>query len=204
MNVKAIVSVVLIVFVAASLLLVVLKETGGNGASAEDGQGTEVAAAGSAAATPAATQAAAPPAATPGVDYDPDGPERQVTAYYFCNTVRCPSCHKIETWSHSAVTSGFEDELEEGRLRWQLLNTDLDEYAHYVDDYELFTKQVVLVEWIDGERGRWRNLDQVWDLLGSEERFSEYIDAEVRRFLAGDEPAEGVAADGSDSGESRA
>jgi hypothetical protein len=193
MNTKTIVTAALLLFVVASLAVLVLKETKSNGANAADESSKSSAAAVSVADTPDS------PAQV--VDFDPEGPERQVTVYYFCNTVRCPSCHKIENWSHEAVTTSFEDELDEGLLRWSMVNTDQKEYAHYIDDYELFTKQVVLVERVKGEQTRWRNLDQVWDLLGSQEKFAAYIVDETEQFLAGDSEGNSALADGLDVGE---
>jgi hypothetical protein len=192
MNTKTIVTAVLLLFVISSLVVLVLKETKSNGANAADESGKSSAVAVSVADTPDS------PAQV--VDFDPEGPERQVTVYYFCNTVRCPSCHKIENWSHEAVTTSFEDELVEGLLRWSMVNTDLKEYAHYIDDYELFTKQVVLVERVKGEQMRWRNLDQVWDLLGSQDKFAAYIVDEIEQFSAGDIEKDSRPADGLDVG----
>lgn len=193
MSTKTIVTAVLLLFVIASLVVLVLKETKSNGANAADESGKSSASAASVADTPDS------PAQV--VDFDPEGPERQVTVYYFCNTVRCPSCHKIENWSHDAVTTNFEDELDEGLLRWSMVNTDLKEYAHYIEDYELFTKQVVLVEWVKGEQTRWRNLDQVWDLLGSQEKFAECIVDEIEQFLVGDGEGNRPTDDGLDVGD---
>lgn len=193
MSIKTIVTAALLLFVVASLVVLVLKETKSNGANAADETGKSSAVAGSVADTQDSP--------TPVVDFDPDGPERQVTVYYFCNTVRCPSCHKIENWSHEAVTTNFEDELDEGLLRWSMVNTDMKEYAHYIDDYELFTKQVVLAERVNGEQTRWRNLDQVWDLLGSQEKFAAYIVDEIEQFLAGNTEGNSPPDDGLDIGE---
>jgi hypothetical protein len=42
---------------------------------------------------------------------------------------------------------------------------------------------VVLAEYHDGEVVRWKNLDKVWQLVRSEDRFVEYIQGETREFL---------------------
>jgi len=192
MSTKTIVTAVLLLFVVVSLAVLVAKETGRNGVSAASSGEPPVGVD-----SDTGLQQAG---AVPGIDYDLDGPERQITVYYFCNTVRCPSCHKIENWSHEAVSASFEDEIEDGIVRWQIINTDFKENQHYIDDYELFTKQVILVERVKGEQLRWRNLGQVWDLLGSQEKFAEYIASEIERFIAGEDDKENPPAGGLDIG----
>ncbi|MBK6403606.1 MAG: hypothetical protein IPF66_00370 [Holophagales bacterium] len=50
-------------------------------------------------------------------------------------------------------------------------------------DYRLYTKSVVVSEVKDGKEVRWKNLDQVWQLLGSPDAFQEYVEREVRSYL---------------------
>ena len=47
-----------------------------------------------------------------------------VRVYYFHTTQRCASCKKIEALSAEAVRTGFERELSDGRLEWQVVNID--------------------------------------------------------------------------------
>ena len=129
---------------------------------------------------PAPASDAAPPAATP-----PTAASRQVVAYYFHGDVRCSSCRKIEAWSAQAIDRAFEDELQAGRLAWRPTNIDRAENEHFVRDYELVTRSLVLVEFESGRQVRWKNLGQVWELLGDEVRFSQYVQREVRAFLDG-------------------
>jgi hypothetical protein len=44
---------------------------------------------------------------------------------------------------------------------------------------------VVLSKVVKGKEVEWRNLDKVWLLLRSPEKFKEYIRAETRAFLEG-------------------
>jgi len=117
--------------------------------------------------------------ATPAVE----APSRTVIAYYFHGNRRCMSCRKIEAFSHKAITTGFREALDAGRLEWRMVNCDEPGNEHYLKDYNLYTKQVVLVEVENGEQRRWKDLDKVWDLLGSEAGFVGYIQDEVRAYL---------------------
>ena len=116
--------------------------------------------------------------------------------YYFHRTVRCPSCLTIEAWTKQAVNDGFPVELETGRIALKVANLDEPENAHFDKDYHLNTQSVVLSDTRDGRETRWKNLEEVWELLDDEAKFLEYIRSEIREFLAdtGAEPPASPAA----------
>lgn len=107
-----------------------------------------------------------------------------VVTYYFHGNKRCSTCRKLEAYSAEAITGGFVAELDSGELEWRVVNTDDSENAHFITDFELVTKSVVLVEYRDGEVVRWKNLKLVWQLVGDEDGFVRYVRDETRDFLA--------------------
>jgi len=107
----------------------------------------------------------------------------RVIAYYFHGTRRCASCKKIEAYSEEAITTGFADLIENGELVWLPVNTDEEENQHFIDDYQLYTKSVILVDTEAVKEPRWKNLKDVWLKLGDKEDFIAYVQAEVRSFL---------------------
>lgn len=107
-----------------------------------------------------------------------------VVAYYFHTTYRCSSCRKIEAYSRLAIESGFAGDIASGRLQIRLVNVDDRENKHYVQDYKLYTKSLVLSERADGREVRWKNLTRVWELLNDEPAFVDYVQRETRAFLA--------------------
>jgi hypothetical protein len=109
----------------------------------------------------------------------------RVLAYYFHTTRRCTSCRKIEAYTSEAITSGFAAELDDGRLVFQAVNIEEEPNEHFIDDYKLFTKSVVLVDERSGEQAAWKNLPRVWELLGDKEAFIRYIQGETREYLSG-------------------
>jgi len=110
----------------------------------------------------------------------------KVIAYYFHGTRRCASCRKIEAYSVEAVTTGFVDDLKGGTLEWQVINIDEDANKHYIKEYQLYTKSVILSHVKDGKEVAWKNLDKVWTLLGNKQDFVDYVQAETRTFMSGD------------------
>jgi len=168
MKLKPVVSTLLLLFVAVSLVTFIVQEVGR---------------------TPAAAKEATTPASA-ATSAGQEAPEHQVVAYYFYSDTRCPSCVKIESWSDEAITGNFEDELESGLLVWTTINTDTKGNEHYLEDYEIYTKSLVIADFRKGKQVRWQNLEDVWNLLGNQEEFSAYVVANVQAYLDGveDEP----------------
>lgn len=109
---------------------------------------------------------------------------RKVVAFYFHGNARCATCRKIEAYSEEAIRSGFESKLSDGRLEWRVVNIDESQNMHFVQDFQLVTKSVVLAEYNDGEVVRWENLKDVWQLVRSKDRFVDYVQTRTREFLA--------------------
>lgn len=110
-------------------------------------------------------------------------PSSGIAAYYFHGNMRCATCRKIEAYSEEAITKGFTDELASGQFEWRVVNTDQSENEHFVQDFELVTKSVVLVEYEDGKVTRFENLNQVWKLVGDEDAFIKYVRDETHKFI---------------------
>jgi hypothetical protein len=109
----------------------------------------------------------------------------KVVAYYFHTNARCSTCKKIEAYSREAIEQGFANELEDGRLDWRIVNYEHPEHRHFIQDYKLVTKSLVLVELVDGKQKRWTNLKRVWMLTGRKDEFINYVRREVRAFFSG-------------------
>lgn len=120
-----------------------------------------------------------PPAAAPS----DDAATHVVRVYYFRTTARCVSCKKIEAFTDSAIRTAFAREIEIGKLAWQVINVQEPENGHFIRDYKLATKSVVVVDTVDGGQVRWKNLSRVWELLGDEAAFARYVQEEVRQYL---------------------
>jgi hypothetical protein len=110
-------------------------------------------------------------------------PDAGVVAFYFHGNVRCATCRKIEAYADEAIHSGFSAELESGALAWVVVNIDEPDGKHFVDDFQLVTRSVVLAEYRGGEVVRYTNLEKVWQLVRDEAAFTAYLQDEARAFL---------------------
>ncbi len=112
------------------------------------------------------------------------GPTDGVVAYYFHGTMRCATCRQLEAFAEEAITEGFPDELASGRLAWRAVNTDQPENAHFVDDFQLTAKAVVLVSYQDGKVARFENLTRVWQLVRDRDAFLAYVRDATLAFMS--------------------
>ncbi|HQH70933.1 MAG TPA: nitrophenyl compound nitroreductase subunit ArsF family protein [bacterium] len=163
MKAKAAVTVLLLAFVVASVAYVFIPE------KPEENLGVKVNASKPAPAPADETQVA----------------PRQVVVYYFHGNTRCQTCRTIEAYTEETVKTAFEDELQNHRLVWQPMNVESTENQHFIEDYQLRTRSVVLVELQDGKQIRWKNLEKVWQLVQDKDAFFNYIQEETGEFLAG-------------------
>ena len=108
----------------------------------------------------------------------------KVIAYYFHVTARCTTCRTIEAYSRETIMNRFKSDLDSGRLEWQVVNIELPQNEHFVKDYQLFAKSVVLVHIANGKQQSYKTLNDVWELVDDKAKFQEYIDKEVRGYLA--------------------
>ena len=169
MNMKNIFTVVLLLFVGFSLVYLFTSETQSPAATEGKSQ----------------TQAARTDTTTQPLKSVPTASKegRRVIAYYFYTTQRCVTCQMIETFTREALETGLADDLEDGRLVWLPVNVQVPDHEHFIQDFQLTTKSVILAEMAGEEQTRWKNLDQVWFLVRDKEAFLTYIQEETRDFL---------------------
>jgi len=109
--------------------------------------------------------------------------DSKIIAQYFHGTSRCRTCMAIEAMTREALVSGFPEDLKTSRL--ELISTNLDEPGnlHFVEDYQLTSRTVVIARFLDGKQVDWKRLDHVWELAGNRPAFIDYIQSETKAFL---------------------
>lgn len=107
----------------------------------------------------------------------------QVVVYYFHGNARCSSCYKIEQYAKEAIEQNFVDEMKTGKIVLKQINVEKGGNHHFVADYQLYTKSVVISLVKDGKQVRFKNLTKVWDLIGDRNKFYDYVRDEIKPFL---------------------
>jgi len=104
--------------------------------------------------------------------------QARFTAIYFHAPHRCPTCIKIEAFAHKALSP----EIEQGNIVWKVADYTAEENKSLVEQCEVFTSTVVLVDRQNGKIVRWKNLEDVWNHTNDQNAFTTFIDEEWKRF----------------------
>jgi len=153
MNVKKVFTLLLLAFVAVSVLLALRKigpeSTGNSSPSATAGADGSVTA----------------------VGLETKLVESQYSVVYFHAAHRCTTCRNIENFSHEALTP----EIEAGGIAWQTADYTSDANSALVKQFKVYASTVVLVEVQDGKVIRWKNLEEVWNHTNNQSDFTAFI-----------------------------
>lgn len=161
MNAKKVITVALLLFVAASAGMLALR--GFNRDQAAD------------------TPTGAPVLGTP--QPAASAPVDEYVVYYFMTSQRCENCIKFESYTKETLETTFSEPLAGKKLAWEIVNLDEPQNRHFIKDYSLITKSIVLVRYRNGIQAEWKNLDQIWNLVGDKAAFQNYITTEMKTFL---------------------
>lgn len=109
----------------------------------------------------------------------------KVIAYYFHGNSRCPTCYRLEQYSKEVIEANFKNELVSGKLTFKAINTDEKGNEHFVNDYQLYTKSLVISLVKDGKAVKSKNLTKIWDYVNNKKKFFDYVTSEINNFLRG-------------------
>ncbi len=190
MKPKTVVTVVLLLFVGVSVGALIVKERRGVSAVQAESKAARV----EPGANPEISETS-----VPGEEADTSvetaessaesAPASQVVVYYFHGAKRCATCMKIEAYTREEVESTFADLLRDRTVELRIVNVDEAENEHFVQDYELSTRSVVVSLRENGEEKDWKVLEEVWQLVDAKPEFQRYIRTEVENLLMkGSEP----------------
>ena len=93
--------------------------------------------------------------------------------------LRCATCRRLEEYSRQAVMEGFPTETRSGRITFSAVNVEEAANRHFIRDYQLSNKSVVLQRQRGGRKLEWRNLNRIWELVGDQGSFLTYVRSEV-------------------------
>lgn len=106
-----------------------------------------------------------------------------IVVYYFHGNFRCYSCHRIEQLSKEAIEHYFRNELDSGKLIFKAVNVEKKENEHFIKDYQLYTKSLIISLVKDNKEVKFHNLTRIWEFLGNKQKFFEYVRDEIAEYL---------------------
>lgn len=110
-----------------------------------------------------------------------EGP--QVVMTYFLIGTRCVSCKKIEALARETAEQDFAAELAANKLVFRVIDTGEPANRHYLKDYQLSSKTVVISRRFEGKETTWKDMEKVWDLLDDAPAYRAYLGAQIKEYL---------------------
>ena len=108
---------------------------------------------------------------------------KTAVVYYFYTNTRCSSCKTIEAYTRAAVEKNFVSDYKGWAVVFKGVNVEEEPDKHFVQDYWLNTKSVVVRKFSGDKPLKWVKLERVWQLLGDKEAFINYITGETHKLL---------------------
>ena len=102
---------------------------------------------------------------------------------YFHGNARCVTCRKLEAYAQEVMDSSYASSIKDSSVVWRLINFDEEENDHFLKDYKMYNQSLILSYLVDGKEKSWKNLDQIWLLVGDKEKYQAYIRNEITTFL---------------------
>lgn len=108
-----------------------------------------------------------------------------VKVIYFHTDYRCATCTKLEKFSKETVSKYFSEEIESGKLKFEAINFEEESNEHYVDEYDLYNKSLIIIRYENGKKKDWKNLDKIWEYVSSKTKYYNYVKKEIKDYLKG-------------------
>lgn len=108
-----------------------------------------------------------------------------VKVVYFHGDYRCPTCNKLEEYSKETLEKFYNKELKSGDIIWKTINYDKEENKHYLDDFKLYNKALLIFKVVDGEVKEWKNLEKIWEKVNDQDDYLKYVKNEIDKYRKG-------------------
>ncbi len=107
----------------------------------------------------------------------------KIIVYYFHGSFRCPTCRNLEQYAKQTIQNNFKKELAEAKIIFKTVNVEEKENEHFVNDYQLYTKSLVLSLVKDNKEVKYKNLDKIWEYVRNKMQYTDYVKSEAENFL---------------------
>jgi len=109
--------------------------------------------------------------------------KKTAVVYYFYTYTRCSSCKAIEEYTREAVETRLTPGYKDWNVEFRGVNIEEEPNAHFVQDYFLNSKAVVVRKFAGEKALNYRRLDKIWQLLGDKNAFMGYVVDETHKLL---------------------
>lgn len=111
-------------------------------------------------------------------------PADRVEVVYFHRAQRCTGCLYAEAGTRYTVETYFKNELDSGKVTFELFNVEDKENAPIVKKYGAFTSSL-FINTVRGGTDHIEEVTDIWLVLGNDEAFVEVVKSNIERSLKG-------------------
>ena len=111
-------------------------------------------------------------------------PEDRLLVYYLHGNIRCQTCETLEVLSQKAVLSNFEDQISKGTIEWKVVNYEDSGNDHFLKDFDISFQSLVIVDVKENKQLHHENLDKIWELVHDEEAYLAYVKTKIDEHLS--------------------
>lgn len=107
----------------------------------------------------------------------------QVVVYYFTRKFRCQSCETLENTMLKTVRDHYSPSFTSGKLAMCVINVDDPANHHFMDEFEILSTSIYIVEKRSGKIVQSQKLDGVWDVLEDTQAISNLLMKGLAQYL---------------------
>lgn len=111
------------------------------------------------------------------------GSPEKLVIYYFHTNYRCKTCNKFESLTKDVLEQDFKGFGDKGKIEFKLINIENEPNKHYIDEYKIVTKTLIMSLEEKKLELQWKNLNKIWELIRDDDKFKNYIRQEIKMFL---------------------
>lgn len=112
-----------------------------------------------------------------------EGSADRVVVMYFHRTQRCPTCQKMGAYSEEAVTAGFAQQLQAGKVAFHYINFEDPKNAAFTQGYGVAGPALIVAQVVDNKVAQYKNLKEIWAKSRDKAAFIEYVQTNVRDYV---------------------
>jgi len=126
------------------------------------------------------------PPATPPASNNSSGPADRVDVVYFHRTQRCPRCLYAEEGTRYTVKTYFKDELDSGKVTFQVINVEDEANADIIEKYNNPSYLTLCINTVRDGTDHIEVVTDIWLVIGDDEAFVEIVKSKVEESLTGE------------------
>lgn len=89
----------------------------------------------------------------------------------------------MEDFCKGTVERNFKSFITAKKLEFKSINIERYGNEHFVDDFQLYTRSLVIALVKNGKQVRFKNLEYIWEFAEDQDKLLGYIMGEVDAFL---------------------